>query len=89
MDDNGQPILYRGKPIVEDARSADTYNYGPLGGFFPVDLSVGYRVSDVFTISAAANNLFNSELREFTAVAPTRGLYTLEFRLNLPAIGKK
>jgi outer membrane receptor for ferrienterochelin and colicins len=89
VDDNGQPILYRGKPIVEDARSADTYNYGPLGGFFPVDLSVGYRVSDVFTISAAANNLFNSELREFTAVAPTRGLYTLEFRLNLPAIGKK
>ncbi len=89
VDDNGQPILYRGKPIIEDARSADTYNYGPLGGFFPVDLSLGYRVSDVFTISAAANNLFNSELREFTASAPTRGLYTLELRVNLPAIGKK
>ena len=82
-------LVYRGKPIIEDARSADTYNYGPLGGFVTVDLSAGYRISEVFTISAAASNLFNESLREFTASAPTRGLYTLEFRVNLPAIGKK
>lgn len=82
-------LTYRGVSIVEDARSADTYNFGPLGGFVNVDLSVGYRISDVFTISAAANNLFNESLREFTASAPTRGLYTLEFRVNLPALGKK
>lgn len=82
-------LTYRGVPIVENARSADAFNYGPLGGFVTVDLSLGCRLSDVFTVSAAANNLFNQELREFTASAPTRGLYTLELKINLPAIGRK
>ncbi|MEO1624249.1 MAG: TonB-dependent receptor [Bacteroidota bacterium] len=82
-------LTYRGVPIVENARSADTFNYGPLGGFVTVDLGVGYRVSEIFTISAAASNLFNQELREFTASAPTRGLYTLELRVNLPGVRKK
>lgn len=79
-------LTYRGKPIVENARSADTFNYGPLGGFFTVDLSLGYRINEIFTVSAAAANLFNQELREFTASAPTRGLYTMELKINLPAI---
>lgn len=79
-------LTYRGKPIIEDARSADTYNYGPLGGFFTMDLSLGYRINEIFTVSAAASNLFNQELREFTASAPTRGLYTMELKINLPAI---
>lgn len=82
-------LLYRGVPIIEDARSADTYNYGPLGGFVTFDVSLGYRVNELFTVSASAVNLFNQDLREFTASAPTRGLYTLELRLNLPAITKK
>ena len=82
-------LTYRGVPIVEDARSADTYNYGPLGGFVTVDAAIGYRFSDVVTLSASAVNLFNQELREFTASAPTRGLYTLELRINLPAIGQR
>lgn len=81
-------LTYRGKPIVENARSADTFNYGPLGGFFTVDLSLGYRINEIFTVSAAASNLFNQELREFTASAPTRGLYTMELKINLPAIKK-
>lgn len=82
-------LTYRGVPIVEDARSADTYNYGPLGGFVTMDLSLGRRINDIFTVSVAASNLFNQDLREFTASAPTRGLYTLELKVNLPAIGKK
>lgn len=82
-------LTYRGVPIVENARSADTFNYGPLGGFVTVDLSVGYRLNEIFTVSAAATNLFNQDLREFTASAPTRGLYTLELKVNLPAIGPK
>lgn len=82
--DDGTPYTYRGTPIVEDARSTDTYNYGPLGGFVTVDLGVGYRVNEWFTLGASASNLFNEELREFTAAAPTRGLYTLELRVNLP-----
>lgn len=88
-DNNGQPLLYRGKPIIENARSNDTFNYGPLGDFFTVDLSFGYRFNDKVTLSAAASNLFNQELREFTATAPTRGLYTLQLQVNLPPSGKK
>ncbi|MEZ4948960.1 MAG: TonB-dependent receptor [Saprospiraceae bacterium] len=81
--------VWRGVPIIENARSADAFNYGPLGGFFTMDLSLGYHINDIFTVSAAATNAFNQELREFTATAPTRGLYTLEVLINLPAIGKK
>lgn len=88
-DENGQPLLYRGKPIIENARSADTFNYGPLGDFFTIDLSVGYKVNEKVTLSAAASNLFNQELREFTATAPTRGLYTLQVQVNLPPSKKK
>lgn len=77
-------LTYRGTPITENARSTDSFNYGPLGGFVTFDASVGYRFSDKVTLSAAANNLFNTELREFTASAPTKGLYTLELRFNLP-----
>lgn len=84
-----EDLTYRGLPIIEDARSGDSYNYGPLGGFVTMDVGVGYRINDMFTISAAASNLFNQDLREFTATAPTRGLYTVEFKVNLPAIGKK
>jgi iron complex outermembrane receptor protein len=86
---DGTPYIYRGRPIVENARSGDAYNYGPLGGFVTVDLALGYRLNDKFTLSAAASNLFNQTLREFTASAPTKGLYTLEMRVNLPALGKK
>ncbi|MEM0995070.1 MAG: TonB-dependent receptor, partial [Bacteroidota bacterium] len=82
-------LTYRVKPIVQNARSADTFNIGPLGGFATVDLGVGYRFSNIVTFSLGASNLFNQSLREFTAAAPTRGLYTAELRLNLPAIGRK
>lgn len=82
-------LTYRGVPIVENARSADTYNYGPLGGFVTADLSIGYHINEIFTVSAAASNLFNQELREFTASSPTRGLYTLELKVNLPAVRPK
>ena len=76
-------LTYRGVPIVENARSADTFNYGPLGGFVTFDASIGYHVNEKFQVSLAASNLLNTELREFTASAPTRGLYTVEFRVQL------
>ena len=78
-----EDLTYRGVPIVEDARSADTYNYGPLGGFVTFDLNMGYRFNDKYQLNVSAVNLLNTELREFTAAAPTRGIYTIEFRINL------
>lgn len=82
-------LLFRGVPIIENARSADSFNFGPLGGFTTFDVNIGYRFNEKFMLSAAATNLFNQDLREFTAAPPTRGLYTLEFRVNLPAIKSK
>lgn len=74
---------YRGSPIIEDAPSTDSYNYGPLGGFVTFDLNFGYHFSDSFTLSFAATNLFNTEMREFTASPPTGGLYVLEAKFTL------
>ncbi len=84
-----EELSYRGLPIVENARSGDSFNYGPLGGFTTFDVGVGYRVNEKFTIGASASNLFNTALREFTASAPTRGLYLLELKLTLPEIAPK
>lgn len=76
-------LFYRGRPIVENARSGDTFNYGPLGGFFTLDASIGCHVSSRLQVSFAATNMFNKPLREFTASAPTKGLYTVEFKVKL------
>ncbi|WP_228850460.1 TonB-dependent receptor [Aegicerativicinus sediminis] len=74
---------YRGLPIIENAPSGDSYNYGPLGGFLTFDLNFGYHVSDTLTLSFAAVNLFNTEMREFTAAPPTGGLYTIQATIQL------
>ncbi|THD68083.1 TonB-dependent receptor [Robertkochia marina] len=73
---------YRGTPIVENAPGTDSFNYGPLGGFVTLDLNAGYRISEKFSVGVAITNLFNQDLREFTAAPPTRGLYLLETKFN-------
>ena len=84
-----QDLTYRGTPIVEDARSTDSWNYGPLGGFVNVDVSLGYRINDKFTVSGQVTNLFDSEIREFTASPFIGRLFNFEFKMNLPPIGSK
>jgi len=84
-----QDLTYRGTPIVEDARSTDSWNYGPLGGFVNVDVSLGYRFNEKFTISGQVTNLFDSEFREFTASPFIGRLFNFEFKVNLPPIGSK
>ncbi len=84
-----QNLVYRGVPVVENAPSGDSFNYGPLGGFTNVDIGLGYRISDVFTVSGQVTNLFDAEFREFTASPFTGRLFSLELKVNLPAIGSK
>ena len=79
---------YRGMPIIEGARSGDSFNYGPLGGFVTFDVSAGYRISPMFRIAGQVTNLFNTEQREFTAAPPTGRLFSLELRVDLPAISR-
>ncbi|AHM61898.1 tonb-dependent receptor [Flammeovirgaceae bacterium 311] len=80
---------YGGMPIVEDALSGNAWNYGPLGGFVTFDLSAGYKFSPMFRLSAQVTNLFNTEQREFTAAPPTGRLFSMELRVDLPAIRRK
>jgi outer membrane receptor for ferrienterochelin and colicins len=82
-------LIYAGSPVVENARVGRSYNFGPLGGFFNLDLSLGYRVSELLTVSGQVTNLLNADVREFVASPIIGPLYSLELKVNLPAIGKK
>ncbi|MBW3545788.1 MAG: TonB-dependent receptor [Bacteroidetes bacterium] len=81
--------LWGGMPIVEDALSGNAWNYGPLGGFVTFDISAGYKINQMFRLSAQVTNLFNTEMREFTAAPPTGRLFSMELRVDLPAISRK
>lgn len=81
-------LLVGGSPVVENASVGRTWNYGPLGGFVNIDLSLGYRINKMFTISGQVTNLFDSEVREFVASPSIGRLFSLELKVNLPAINK-
>ncbi|MEQ8582678.1 MAG: TonB-dependent receptor [Marinoscillum sp.] len=83
-----QDLNWRGTPIRENARSTDTWNYGPLGGFVNVDLGLGYKINDIFQVAGQVTNVFDSEFREFTAAPFTGRLYSIEVKAKLPAIKK-
>jgi outer membrane receptor for ferrienterochelin and colicins len=61
------------------------FNYGPLGGFFNLDLSVGYKINDYLTVAGQVGNVLNQEVREFVGSPVIRPLYSLEVKVNLPA----
>ncbi len=77
-----QDLVYRGTPVVSDARGTDSWNYGPLGGFVNVDLGFGYRFNDTITLSGQVTNLFDAEVREFTASPFIGRLYSAELKFN-------
>lgn len=52
-----------------------------------MDVSAGYRFNNYFTASAQVSNLFDSEVREFVASPFIGRLYSVELKVNLPAIG--
>ncbi|MBP9076382.1 MAG: TonB-dependent receptor, partial [Haliscomenobacter sp.] len=82
-------LIYGGSPVVENQRVGTSFNYGPLGGFFNLDLGAGYRFSDWLTLSGQVVNALNQEVREFVGSPAIKPLFSLEVKVNLPAIGKK
>lgn len=80
-------LIYGGSPVQENARVGRSFNFGPLGGFFNLDASVGYRISDIFTVAGQVTNVLNADVREFVASPRIAPLYSIEFKVNLPAIG--
>ncbi len=77
-----QDLVYRGTPVVADARGTDSYNYGPLGGFINVDLGLGYNFNDNITLSGQVTNLFDAQVREFTASPFIGRLYSVELKFD-------
>ncbi|PTX44519.1 iron complex outermembrane receptor protein [Christiangramia gaetbulicola] len=73
--------------VIENARNGRTWNYGPLGGFFNLDLNVGYKFNENWTVGASVTNLFDSEVRQFVASPEIGRLFLVELKYHLP-IGK-
>lgn len=82
-------LIYAGSPVVEGARVGRNFNFGPLGGFFNVDLSAGYRFGKALTLSGQIVNLFDAEVREFVGSPAIGRLYSVELKVDLPALGAK
>lgn len=76
-------LIYAGSPVYENRQVGRNFNFGPLGGFFNVDLSAGYRFGKL-TVAAQAVNLFGSEVREFVASPAIGRLLSLEVKVDLP-----
>ncbi|MCC8359830.1 TonB-dependent receptor [Salinimicrobium sediminilitoris] len=77
-------LLVGGDPVVENARVGRTWNYGPLGGFFNVDLTLGYNFSENWILGASVTNIFDSEVRQFVASPAIGRLYMVELKYHLP-----
>ena len=76
-------LIYAGSPVYENRQVGRNFNFGPLGGFFNVDLSAGYRFGKL-TVAAQAVNLFDSKVREFVASPAISRLLSLEVKIDLP-----
>ncbi len=79
-------LIYGGNQVIENKRVGTSFNNGPLGGFFNVDLGLGYKFGKSLTVSGQIVNLFNSEVREFVASPSISRLYSIELKVDLPAI---
>jgi len=82
-------LIYAGSPVVENKRVGTSFNNGPLGGFFNLDLGVGYTFAKYYTVSAQVVNALNQEVREFVASPVIKPLYSVELKVNLPGMRRK
>ncbi len=67
-----------------DRYIAKNWNYGPMGGFTTVDLSLGYAITPQLNVGAAVSNLFNVEQREFPGSPLIKRLISAELRYHIP-----
>jgi len=75
-------LIIGGTSVVENARVGRSWNYGPLGGFFNLDLNLNYKFASQITFSVAVINLFNSKVREFSGSPFIDRLISSELKFN-------
>lgn len=64
------------------------FNHGALGGFTTIDLSGGYRITEMLGINAGVSNLFNVEQREFVGSPSISRLFSVEIKATIPSMKK-
>ena len=84
-----ESLIYAGSPVVQGRRVGTSFNYGPLGGFFNLDVSLGYKFGKYLTLSGQAVNVLNAEVREFIGSPAIAPLYSVEVKVDLPAFATK
>ncbi|MFN4080411.1 MAG: TonB-dependent receptor [Saprospiraceae bacterium] len=84
-----ESLIYAGSPVIEGRRVGTSFNYGPLGGFFNLDVSLGYKFGKYLTLSGQVVNVLNAEVREFIGSPAIAPLYSVEVKVDLPAFATK
>jgi iron complex outermembrane receptor protein len=72
-------------PINNTARNyVKNFNWGALGGFTSVDLSLGVKMNSMVSLGAGVSNLFDTEQREFVGSPSIGRLYSVELKAHIP-----
>lgn len=60
------------------------FDWGPLGGYTVVDISAGYKISQMLSAGMNITNLLNAEQREFAGSPAIRRLIMFELKVQVP-----
>jgi len=60
------------------------FDWGPLGGFATIDLSAGYKLSQMIQLNMGITNLFNTEQIEFVGSPSIGRLIMFELKVHVP-----
>ena len=74
--------MYNGFPVIENKRVFDSFNYGPLGGFY-LSANVNYQFTKILNVGIYVNNILGKGNHEFVGNAPMETTFGMELKLNL------
>lgn len=74
--------LYNVWPVIENKRVFDSFNYGPLGGFY-LSANANYQFTKILNMGLYANNLLGKGNHEFVATAPVETTFGVELKLTI------
>jgi iron complex outermembrane receptor protein len=81
--------VYGGKTSTgADRYYPKNFDWGPVGGFTTVDVSLGYRFSEMLGINAGVSNLFDTKQIEFVGSPSIGRLYSIELKVHVPPTKK-
>ena len=74
-------VIQREPPLAPIKKNFD---WGPLGGFTTIDLSVGYKVNQMIQLNMGITNLFDTEQVEFVGSPSIGRLIMCEVKVHVP-----